>query len=778
MIRRIELKNWKSHEETVLNFGKGINLFLGNIGTGKTSVIDAISFSLFHDFPDLNSRRIKIEDVIMNKPVQKSFSKIVLEFENNGKIYKIEKTIERNFGSKAELKEGNKIVESGVENVKEFIQKILKIDYRTFCLVTYVQQNNLLYILDLPKGERKVEFDKMLGIEKLEVARKATVSLKNRIFETIRILRENVKGKDLEALKNEINELKNEIENLKKQVEIKKENYLNVVERIEKIKEKIESFEKIKNEIENLKILIIKNETLQKELSEREKDLEKYYKEKEKIFENLKKIENEINNSKNILEKLKKEFEEKENFVKEIEIKKERIKEKINYLESQIEELNIYKKEYDELKNENFEIIENLRNELIELESHAKHLDMLIYDLKNSLEMINKAYVNCPVCNSFLSEEKKVKIKIEKEEQIRKAKEKQKEILNKVEELKKKIKILEEKKRKFELLSEKFKNYEKIENELNKLKEEFKNLNEIALPNLNEIKNEIETLKNKINDLLLSKKDLENRIEKVKEYEKIKEKLEKVLSDLNFLNLKLNDLKSKFDENEYENLKNEIEKLNKRESELKTEIVFIENLIKEKEKRFEDKNKEFEKLQKNLNEINRLEKIYKDLEILEKALKEVQEIVRNELINTINIYLSKIWKSFYPYKDYKDLRLIATEDDYILEVLTSQNKWVEINKIASGGEKTIASICLRFALAKTIAPQIDFIILDEPTHNLDEKTVQEFANFLNNYANQIFDQIFIITHDEKFEKLLNANIYRFYRDKENDLPTKVEEIIL
>ena len=47
MITRVELKWWKSHEHSIFEFSRGTNVLVGINGSGKTSVMQAISFALF-----------------------------------------------------------------------------------------------------------------------------------------------------------------------------------------------------------------------------------------------------------------------------------------------------------------------------------------------------------------------------------------------------------------------------------------------------------------------------------------------------------------------------------------------------------------------------------------------------------------------------------------------------------------------------------------------------------------------------------------------------------
>src|SRR5919197_564290 len=47
MIKAIELQNFISHNTTKLTFNRGISVFIGHNGSGKSSIIDAITFALY-----------------------------------------------------------------------------------------------------------------------------------------------------------------------------------------------------------------------------------------------------------------------------------------------------------------------------------------------------------------------------------------------------------------------------------------------------------------------------------------------------------------------------------------------------------------------------------------------------------------------------------------------------------------------------------------------------------------------------------------------------------
>ena len=70
LIKELYLENWTSHKQSKLSFGKGTNVLVGLIGSGKTSIMNALCFALYGTFPALANKKTTIEGVIMQKPVQ------------------------------------------------------------------------------------------------------------------------------------------------------------------------------------------------------------------------------------------------------------------------------------------------------------------------------------------------------------------------------------------------------------------------------------------------------------------------------------------------------------------------------------------------------------------------------------------------------------------------------------------------------------------------------------------------------------------------------------
>lgn len=72
----------------------------------------------------------------------------------------------------------------------------------------------------------------------------------------------------------------------------------------------------------------------------------------------------------------------------------------------------------------------------------------------------------------------------------------------------------------------------------------------------------------------------------------------------------------------------------------------------------------------------------------------------------------------------------------------------------SAGQKVLACLVIRMALAETFSSHCGILALDEPTTNLDRENINSLsdslAKIISHRENQSNFQLLIITHDEDF----------------------------
>ena len=178
---------------------------------------------------------------------------------------------------------------------------------------------------------------------------------------------------------------------------------------------------------------------------------------------------------------------------------------------------------------------------------------------------------------------------------------------------------------------------------------------------------------------------------------------------------------------------------------------------------------------KEKEEVEKLENLTIQLKIFEKSLEETQIQLRQEFITLVNYSMNQLWQTLYPYQDFTGVRLNIDEGDYVLQ-LQARNEWVNVEGIASGGERSIAALTLRIAFSLVLAPQLRVLVLDEPTTNLDEAGVSKLAETLRERTGEFLDQIFLVTHEPRLEEAISGVGYRLERDKASDGYTQVVQL--
>ncbi len=775
MIKKLKLKNWKCHLDSSFEFGFGTNALLGVMGAGKSSVLEAISFALFGTFPALQQRKIKLEDVIMKKPVRKDFAEVELEFELNGNTYSVKRRIERRKATQAELRINGKLVEAQPQRVNEFIEDVLKMDFDLFTRAIYSEQNRIDAFLNLPKGQRIKKIDEILKLEKFEQARASTVALANRfkalnaeLARFISTLRGEVNESELEALKQEIRKIEEETDKLaklctalEKQLEQKERERKHLFE----LRKRKETLEKL------LHGLLSQITVLEREI--REKTLPDPEEVRERIL-NISKELNEVEEARSNLECR----------VRVLRRKKEEA-------ELELREISEAKKKIEKLREEEKEVAEKLREEKkIEGEMHAsktrlEHARKEYFSLlarkkeaEKSLHELLKAGDVCPVCEAELSEAAKARLIEKRKNEIEEIENEMAEMKNEIEKLEARADELEKKYFAVCSLKEKIK---AIKNELaaleKKTEAEGRTREKIKIleSEIEKFEREREKLEEKFRELRIKLEREKIAERELQEFEKKRKELEEKKFRAGEMEKELAGIVRVFSEERLEKLTEETRNLYGKLSGLRAKLAELGRLKEEKMKRSQEMEKKLKDLKKYEEEKRKVEQIISDLEKLKDALLRTQEELRKNFIAAINQAMQAIWEELYPYGDFQSIRLSVQEGDYVLQLQELDGSWVSAEHV-SGGERTLAALTLRIAFALVLAPQLRWLILDEPTHNLDIKAREELARVLRERITEFIDQVFLITHDPILEDAVSGVLYRIEREKEKNGTAKVIKV--
>ena len=758
MIQKLILENWRSHKHTEIEFTKGTNVIVGQMGSGKTSLMDAICFAFYGTFPSLQARKIKLDDVIKNKPEQEKTARIKLFFNLNGENYEIKREIELGKGTTAEIrKEGLQIAGPKSQRVTEEVEKILQVNYELYSRAVYAEQNNIDYFLEITKSQRKQKIDELLQISKFEKAKKTLTQVINRLKERKKEKEENKKDEeeiqDIPELEKEIQEQKQKQMAEEKQLEKIQEEYERIKGEYEEEKKKKQDYEEKSKQLTELKG---KEQYVGKKLLEK-KEPEIKEEEAREEYEKIKKEKEKAKEQKEKQEQLKRKKEA-------IETKIELNSRKENELQEKIAQI-IAPEGIADIRKQKEQAIQNYQEELNKTSAEKTAKKQAVKEVEGTIEEVN-ANEKCPVCESKLTAEKKneiIKIKKEKikglEEEIISYEKKEEQIKKEVSQLKEEIEKIKAEEKK--LLQKKF-----YEEELEKTRQE----KEIYLKELETTKSELDKIeiKKDYEELL----EEEQKIKEAVEYFEIKKEAEKIKE----LITKIEKEKNEIDYKE-EREKELFEKLKKEEMQaalIKQSQANLKELIEEKERRLKNLLKIRKENKINSMQLEYLSKQIDSLQLLQNVLQDTQSKLREEFIESTNIALNTIWSKIYPYKDYVELKLdIDNSGGYLLMLKTTSGKWVNADGITSGGERSSASLALRIAFSLVLTKNLSWLVLDEPTHNLDKQAINELAITLKEHLPSLVEQIFLITHETELEKASTKNIYKLERNKETEEETRV-----
>ena len=706
MIKRIVLNNFLSHTDTSLEFHPGITVFVGHNGSGKSSIVDSITFALFDEHTRKSHKNLLTRGIGSGYVNNETGSYVILEFSIGPTNYRIKRQIDsqgrltsvrleqkvKNSNNSLNMDQNERSIYRSIisgerkqlgESVIHKTESIMGINYTKLQIAGVIQQGEISKIIDSQPKEFKELLNNMIGLDRLD---KSFINMHGVIEDFRKILREKTQGYD--------------------------DNQINIL--IKKTKDNESRFLQSK---QSLNAILI-------ELSQKTETLNELEKQIEILEPKIAKL-SEIRSLENTLLKY---FQERSNSLKTEIDKSQRmivdIKNAVRFLRD---------------KDEVFITIQMVSSELDELNSKVIQVEGEIGKLKGFTECAQKIQIKdgkCPVCNSeIISLNQMFDISHINFEIHKKIKEKQ------------------------FLLSE----ISKLNKEEMEFKRKEKNIISAERTLLNydfDIGESIDTLEHRLDDL---KKD----------YQSLSKLQLDTLININLSEYKLDDYSTNLIDI-IQNMRNDVievdlnsykqKKLTK--NKLSAELVNIHNQRAILEKTIVDIQSENSEFQTLITELSSAAKFISDLENIRSTVFNRDGIVSSSLrtralnlistkaseyINIFNVGLSKVTLIEKP----REIKVLC------------YGKRGEIDTVSlSGGEKVAVSLAIRMGIAFLMgSSKIDFIVLDEPTTNLDEERRRSFVKIISNVFSKgmsPLSQMIIITHDEEiFENSEVEQVYKF-----------------
>ncbi|XP_023226212.1 DNA repair protein RAD50-like [Centruroides sculpturatus] len=147
-------------------------------------------------------------------------------------------------------------------------------------------------------------------------------------------------------------------------------------------------------------------------------------------------------------------------------------------------------------------------------------------------------------------------------------------------------------------------------------------------------------------------------------------------------------------------------------------------------------------------------------------------------MSEVNKIIRELWMKTYAGNDIDYIEIKADDDQAFIGlerrrtynykvVMIKGDIEIDMRGRCSAGQKVLASLIIRLALAETFCLNCGILALDEPTTNLDRENIehlaQALAEIVQSRSNQRNFQLIIITHDEEFIELLGrADAVEYY----------------
>lgn len=796
----LTLHNFRKFKDAEINFPDGIIGFVGNNGTGKSTIIEAIGWAIYGN----KASRTPKEQIKRQGAGKHEDCWVRLQFEMGGNHYEVIRIIGKNLSTDARVKVNGLISASSTNAVTSFLEKRIGMDYDSFYTSIVAKQKELNALSDKSPAERKKSMLKMLKIDLLEDAIRRVREDRRTKENMLDWIEKNLK--DLDELEKEKKKMRERLEELS----LKKEHLAGEIKRIE---DELEEIEKERAEerkrAEVFKNLESKKKLLEERIVMKRRMKEEKIREKEELikkkeeYEEIKHFSNEYDElcaRKEDLEKLREKYHEK----KKLEEEEKRLRKEIENIdkeikrnEKEVEDEQRTRKEFEDIEKK-IKDIEDTKRELErerqEKQAEKKEIMKRKQETEEKLIEIKKIGPDsdCPTCGRPLREkydelvkrfEKDIEgYKIRIGEIDRDIERIERELMERGEEIKSYEKMkaeIEEKLRRFSVIRERIRIFVKQKEDKESIwKEKQENIAKLGVIEFNEeeyaeidgrikylmpIKNKIAVLENEIKKLPY----MEEEIRKIENEEK------EIILELNKCNEEIKNLA--FDEEKYREIERKYEEVKERTYKKREEMVKIEGDIEYTKKDIEKMEKEIEEQRRQREKIKVLRREIANLEMLAGdrdtgLLNNFKKYLISKIGPLLSYYASHFFSMFTQGK-YKEIEI---DENYNIYIYDGGEKF-DIGRF-SGGENDLANLSLRLAISQLISQRSDislnFIALDEIFGSQDRERRKNVLNALAELKNQ-FKQILLITHIEDIKDSLE-HIIKVYEDEEGISHIQIE----
>jgi len=278
----LKLKNYRQFKDAEIEFPDGVTGIIGLNGAGKSTIIEAISWTLYGNVAARTDKQgIKRAGAAPSASVE-----VMLVAEISGIQYQITRVLkgQSQMGS-GQIVSGGKVIAESVKGMDKEIEHLIGMDFPSFKTSFLAKQKELNALTDLKPAERKDVIIRMLGINSIDKA----------ISEIRKDIRENKQSTEFKkrSLKDG-NELRSEAQKLKNDSVKTARKVTEIEEELKKLKEVVGAFADKFNEDRKLNEKYNKLKTRKAQVEATLTEMNKREKEHIKQVEQLEKLEKEL----------------------------------------------------------------------------------------------------------------------------------------------------------------------------------------------------------------------------------------------------------------------------------------------------------------------------------------------------------------------------------------------------------------------------------------------------------------------------------------------------
>jgi len=788
ILNSLVINNIRSYDHEEVVFPRGISLFEGDIGSGKSTILMAIEFALF----GLGSH--KGESLLAKKS---EIGYVILEFSVDNEKYEIKRELKRKSSGVNQDPKNSWIKIDGVteplspSELKQRVLQILKFnepadpkaESKIFRYAIFTPQEAMKEVLSDSK-KRLETIRKAFGIEDYSIAQSNAKEILSKIKTKSAVFAERFS--DISQLESEINESQKMIINLKSK-KSQNENKMKSLESEEKtkLKELKELQDKNNNKVklelkkESLEERIESDkkrvETIEQEFAEFELELKDKNTKFEKLMEikkpetkkSIPNIELEIKKFQKKNDELIKSESEKNSLEIDINRLKEKFGEKIQSDESSINSI------LNDLETEK-ESLEKFADEISEKLDKVKGQQVQKQTLKESLQKEIEKFTSlgnaCPTCKQEITEIHHHNLVDEKQNDVDalskeletitdsffESKKKSSEINQKLESYEHEIEEISKILPRIEEYNSKSDRYNQLDLGIIELKKNSP-YGDNPVEYLTELKDELVRFEG-VTAQMIQIVDAKQKIEKTivnhqQEVDLIDSQNSQRLSELEEIEKKLTSI-------------DESEKISEKEDELNSmrkEILQVSSVIAATSENLKNQNKKVKENESKVIESKKWETKYKKFDQFGQWLEiffiptisQIEKQVLLSILQNFNETYTR-WYSILVEDPTKESRI----DENFTPIINQDGYDQEIGYL-SGGEKTSIALAYRLTLNSLIRKETEsmksnLLILDEPTDGFSKNQLGKIREILDELKSE---QIVLVSHEKELETYVDNILY-------------------